>query len=158
MDAERYHTWLTSCVPRKTSFCKERREWAKPFVAKRLAYAMMGEKDTSRVMMVQFHQSYSYEDFIMGFRPTKDGFAWRHGPFYEFCKRAEEDEDREYFFIIDEINRGNVSKIFGELMMLIEKDNAGNRYASFIPRSCLPFQQPLHHRNDEYRRPESRLH
>ena len=74
----------------------------------------MGEKDTNRVKMVQFHQSYSYEDFIMGFRPTETGFELKKGVFYEFCRKAAED-DRPYFFIIDEINRGNLSKIFGEL-------------------------------------------
>ncbi len=95
----------------------------KTFVAKRLAYSMMGEKDTERVEMVQFHQSYSYEDFIEGFRPTSTGgFELKKGSFYEFCRKAEIDSDNEYFFIIDEINRGNLSKIFGELFMLIEND------------------------------------
>lgn len=97
----------------------------KTYAAKRLAYSIMQVKDTSRVTMIQFHQSYSYEDFIMGYRPTKTGFELTPGPFYEFCKKAQDDEDREYFFIIDEINRGNLSKIFGELLMLIETDKRG---------------------------------
>ena len=76
---------------------------------------------------MQFHQSYSYEDFMMGFRPnTQGGFELVNGPFYKFCETAREDPDREYFFIIDEINRGNVSKIFGELLMLIEADKRDN--------------------------------
>ncbi len=99
----------------------------KTFIAEKLAYVAMGGKDDSRIEFVQFHQNYSYEDFIEGFRPTKDGkgFELRQGPFVKFARKAAQDEDNDYFFIIDEINRGNLSKILGELMMLIEHDKRG---------------------------------
>ena len=95
----------------------------KTYAAQRLAFSIMGEQNTERVKFVQFHQSYSYEDFVMGYRPNDSGgFVLRPGVFYKFCKKAEMDSGHDYYFIIDEINRGNLSKIFGELFVLIEAD------------------------------------
>ena len=112
----------------------------KTFAAKRLAYLLMGEKDDSRIEFVQFHQNYTYEDFLMGYKPVGDSFELKHGVFYRFCKKAENQPDKKYFFIIDEINRGNLSKIFGELLMLIEKDYRGKK--ATLAYNGMPFSVP----------------
>lgn len=125
MTEENYDTIKSLLLRKKNLILQGAPGVGKTFAAKRLAYAIMGEEDSSRVEMVQFHQSYSYEDFIMGYRPSETGFSLEKGVFYNFCKKAQDDEERDYFFIIDEINRGNLSKIFGELFMLIEADKRG---------------------------------
>ena len=102
----------------------------KTFLAKKIAYQLIGMKKNENIEIVQFHQSYSYEDFIQGIRPTTTGeFKVRNGIFYNFCENAKEHPEDTFVFIIDEINRGNLSKIFGELMMLIEYDKRSPRYA-----------------------------
>lgn len=109
----------------------------KTFIARRIAWCLMGCKDLNATEMVQFHQSYSYEDFVQGWRPTETGgFTLRSGVFMEFCKRAEAKLDRPHVFIIDEINRGNLSRIFGELLMLLEADKRGRDFA--IPLTYSP--------------------
>ncbi len=112
----------------------------KTFTAKRLAHSLMGEKDDSRIEFVQFHQNYSYEDFVMGYRPSGDSYELKYGIFYQFCKKAENQPDKKFFFIIDEINRGNLSKIFGELLMLIEKDYRGTK--ATLAYNGMPFSVP----------------
>lgn len=102
----------------------------KTFLAKKIAYQLIGTRKDENIETVQFHQSYSYEDFIQGIRPTTTGeFKVRNCIFYNFCEKAKEHTEESFVFIIDEINRGNLSKIFGELMTLIEYDKRSPRYA-----------------------------
>lgn len=102
----------------------------KTFIAQRLAWVLAEERSIERIEAVQFHQSYGYEDFVRGYRPTEDGgFVLRDGPFLDFCERARQDDERPHVLLIDEINRGNLSRIFGELLMLIEADKRSSRWA-----------------------------
>ena len=103
----------------------------KTFVAKRFAYDIIGQELKEQIKAIQFNQNYSYEDLVRGYRPSgeNNGFDLIEGPFYKLCKEAAENLSKKYFFIIDEINRGNLSKIFGELLMLIEADKRSENYA-----------------------------
>lgn len=109
----------------------------KTFIARRIAWCLMGRKDNSPIEMVQFHQSYAYEDFVQGWRPTETGgFELREGVFFKFCKRAEKHPEKPFVFIVDEINRGNLSRIFGELLMLVEADKRGPMHAIALTYSA----------------------
>lgn len=102
----------------------------KSFIAKRIAYSLIGHKDASKIEMVQFHESYAYEDFVQGIRPTDSGcFVINDGVFLDFCMRAHANIKVPHVLIIDEINRGNLTRIFGELMLLIEGDKRNENYA-----------------------------
>ena len=125
MTDTQYHSLAARLRKKKNIILQGAPGVGKTFAAKRLAYSLMGEKDAERVMVVQFHQSYAYEDFIMGYRPTENGFQLQTGAFYNFCKKAADDSENDYYFIIDEINRGNLNKIFGELFLLLEADKRG---------------------------------
>ena len=129
MEEERYDELVNLLQYKKNVILQGAPGVGKTFLAKRLAYSMIGKKAASKIEAVQFHQSYTYEDFIMGYKPVDEGFELKEGVFYHFCKKAERDPNNKYFFIIDEINRGNLSKIFGELLMLIEGDKRGSSHA-----------------------------
>ncbi len=123
VDDRQFKRILDSLANRKNLILQGSPGVGKTFIAHRIAWCLIGRKDSRPVEMVQFHQSYAYEDFVQGWRPTENGgFTIKNGVFFEFCKRAEKDPDTPFVFIIDEINRGNLSRIFGELLMLIEAD------------------------------------
>ena len=140
MDGSRYDVLEALLWNKKNIILQGAPGVGKTFAAKRLAYAMMGERDDSRIETVQFHQNYSYEDFVMGYRPDGAGFKLTEGVFYRFCQKAAACPEKDHFFIIDEINRGNLSRIFGELLMLIEKDYRGTKVT--LPYCSEPFSVP----------------
>ena len=116
----------------------------KTFAARRLAHALIGSRSADQLGFVQFHQSYSYEDFIQGYRPSGNGFSLRDGVFYRFCQRASQAPDtQKHVFIVDEINRGNLSRIFGELLLLLESDKRGKEWAMpLVYSGDAPFYVP----------------
>ena len=125
MSDEKYDKLAAVLLNKKNIILQGAPGVGKTFSAKRLAYSLIGAVNEDAIEFVQFHQNYSYEDFMMGYKPSGASFELKKGVFYRFCKKAEADPKSKYFFIIDEINRGNLSKIFGELLMLIENDYRG---------------------------------
>jgi len=142
LTAEDYDSLINQLIRKKNLILQGAPGVGKTFAAKRLAYSLIGEKTSERICFVQFHQSYGYEDFVIGYRPREEGFRIEEGVFYSFCLKAANDPGNDWFFIIDEINRGNISKIFGELLMLIEADKRGKDYAVRIQGAENPLYVP----------------
>ena len=136
VDEQQFRRILASLALRRNLILQGPPGVGKTFIARKLAWCLQGYKDSSRIQLVQFHQSYTYEDFVQGYRPTEEGgFKLRNGVFYQFCKQAEQEPNKRFVFIIDEINRGNLSRIFGELLMLIESDKRGKDYEVVLANS-----------------------
>ena len=116
----------------------------KTYVAQKLARWLAGSRE--RYDLVQFHPSYSYEDFVRGYRPTlldkrQAGFELKDGPFLQIARKAAQDPDGNYFLIIDEINRGNLAKVFGELYFLLEYRDTEMKLM-YQEDDELPFEMP----------------
>ena len=96
----------------------------KTFISKKIAERITGKKEN--IFSIQFHQSYSYEEFVVGYKPNSEGnFALQKGSLIQVCERAKQNENENFVMFIDEINRANISKVFGELLSLIENDKRG---------------------------------
>jgi hypothetical protein len=113
-------TWLALLDDKKQLIFYGPPGTGKTFVARKLAAFRTSDPD--RVSLVQFHPSYAYEDFVEGFRPNHagTGFSLRDGPLKRLARAAGDDPDNTYVLVIDEINRGNLAKVFGELYFLLE--------------------------------------
>ena len=118
----------------------------KTWLAKRLAFALMGQKDESKLRAVQFHPNLSYEDFVRGWRPTGEGkLSLSDGVFMEAIKAAAKYPESKVVVVIEEINRGNPAQIFGELLTLLE---SSKRTPSEALELCYPdadgVRRPVH--------------
>lgn len=149
---EKYDNIVNTLVRKKNIILQGAPGVGKTFCAKKIMYSLMNYKDESRIKTVQFHQSYSYEDFIQGYRPSDEGnFEIKNGIFYDLVQEARKEyeraianneEPKKYCMIIDEINRGNLSKVFGELMMLIESDKRDSKWSIDLTYSDEDFYIP----------------
>jgi 5-methylcytosine-specific restriction protein B len=141
--ATQFDAWLAALRTKKNLLLQGPPGVGKTFVAQRLAQVLTGYQNGPTTSFVQFHPSFAYEEFIEGYRPDgQDGFAVRTGLFYAFVQRARRYPTQPHAFVIDELNRGNVSSIFGELLVLLEADKRGPAHAVRLPNSGEAFFLP----------------
>ena len=134
MDEAELDAALAGLIRRRNLLLQGPPGTGKTFLARRLAWLLPGRQDDGRIELVQFHSSYGYEDFVLGFRPGPNGrFGLVPGVLPLLCDRARQDPGRPYFLLIDELNRGNVARIFGELLLLLEADKRGPTHALRLP-------------------------
>ncbi len=95
----------------------------KTWLAKRLGYSLIGGKDRNLLRAIQFHPTLAYEDFVRGWRPSGDGkLTLEDGIFLDIVNAAQSDPGHDHVLVIEEINRGNLAQVFGELLTLLESE------------------------------------
>ncbi len=142
-DSDEYDELKELFLTRKNIILQGPPGTGKTYIAKRLAFSIIGKKDTGKILNVQFHPKYSVDEFIEGFRPDDIGiYKYHEGCFKAFCNKARNNKDSNYFLLIDEINRGDITKIFGDTFMLLEPDKRGKENFVWLPASQERFYIP----------------
>lgn len=123
LEREKLETILQRLRDKKNLILQGPPGTGKTWLAKKLAFALIGKRDEDKIRPVQFHPNLSYEDFVRGWRPSGNGkLDLVDGPFLQMINTAKDNPESEYAIIIEEINRGNPAQIFGEMLTLLESD------------------------------------